>query len=152
MIMNVVIMTDCGLDGLTFKRPSLVKSQFGDECDLNKIVQRFLKTGALPNLAVRQPLPIQDATLLPQDFAELKQRNIDASNMFERESQELRDFFQNSVERYLDWRCLSDDDKVKYLKDAKASQTLLDSLGIKDDKVPVPPPEPPAPEPSNKAD
>ena len=62
--MKVVI--DCGLDGLTFTKPSLTKPQFADECDLSLIVRRFLRTGQLPD-SVSRP-QIEDATDMPSDF------------------------------------------------------------------------------------
>lgn len=74
---------DCGLDGKTFHKPSLCKPQFAADCDLSTIVQRFLKTGQLPNVGSRRPIEgdftgvgdfqsIQDSTArLTQDFEQL---------------------------------------------------------------------------------
>ena len=38
----------CGIDGLTFTQPSLVKPQFAEDADIGNIVKRFTKTGQLP--------------------------------------------------------------------------------------------------------
>lgn len=44
------------------KEPSLTKQEFKDECDINVILERFLKTGEPP------------AMTLPEDFADISER------------------------------------------------------------------------------
>lgn len=108
--MNIEIHVDCG-QGLTFKRPSLVKAHFADECDLGKIVQRFTRTGELPNLKVKQPLNI-DATCLPDDYESLQRMRVDLSNAFEAESEDIRELCQNSVELYAEYLAMTEDERT----------------------------------------
>lgn len=108
---------DSGLTGLTFKRPSLVKVQFADECDISLIVKRFVRTGELPSLAVKSPLKIADASMLPEDFQALQEQHVAAVRLFESEPLELQEFFNHDVVKYFDWRALSDDAKVDFLKE-----------------------------------
>ena len=126
--MDIVIkVTDSGLTGLTFERPSLVKKQFADECDLGKIVQRFVRTGELPNVHVKQPLPFQDISAAPQDFQAAMEFKVMASNMFEAEPQQIKDIFQGSVERYMEFKALPEEQQelfiTKALQPASESQS-----------------------------
>lgn len=130
--MKFEIHIDCG-EGLTFKRPSLVKPHFADECDLGKIVQRFCRTGELPNLKVKQPLNI-DATNLPEDYESLQRMRVDLSNAFEMESEDIREFCLNSVERYAEYLAMTDDERKKAM--LIFNNTIID---------PPAPPAPPAP-------
>lgn len=134
---------DSGLDGLTFKRPSLVKVQFADECDISLIVKRFVRTGELPNLAVKTPLKIADATMLPEDFQALQEHTVAAVRLFESEPLALREFFNHDPSKYFDWRALSDDDKAAYLKE-NASPVLCKEL-IPGYEIPSQPVASPAP-------
>lgn len=126
-MIRVEIYHDCG-KGLEFKRPSLVKSQFANECDLKMIVQRFVKTGQLPNLAVKQPLPIQDVTNAPDSFEAFKQKQIEANNIFEKQPLELREAMQHSPELFFEWLDLSDENKIKFLKEQGCSDNFIKSL------------------------
>lgn len=138
-------MSDSGLTGLTFKRPSLVKVQFADECDISLIVKRFVRTGELPNLAVKTPLKIADTSMLPEDFQALQEQNVAAVRLFESEPIELQELFHHDAGAYFDWRAMSDDDKVSYIK-SMASPDVCSKL-IKDYEPPAPAPSP-APSPA----
>ena len=50
-----------------FSGPSLTKQSFKDECDINNIMKRFEKTGAIEHLAKFGP---QYADVSPMDFKE----------------------------------------------------------------------------------
>jgi len=130
--MDIVIkVSDSGLTGFTFKRPSLVKKQFADECDLGKIVQRFIKTGELPNVHVKQPLPFQDISAAPEDFQAAMEFKVTASNMFEAEPQEIKDLFQGSVERYMEFKALPEDQQQLFI--TKALQPADSAAGGTDE-------------------
>lgn len=91
---------DCGLEGLTFNMPSRVKPQFADECNLSLIIQRFLKTGQLPNIAQRQTLE-SDAGVSPDLF-----ENLDIARRmterFEALSLEERNRYNNDPLTWID--------------------------------------------------
>lgn len=91
--MKVVI--DCGLDGLTFTKPSLTKPQFADECDLSLIVRRFLRTGQLPETVSRPQ--IKDATDMPSDFFGALEPAVKAQQQFDALPLEVRNSFNNDA-------------------------------------------------------
>ena len=91
--MKVVI--DCGLDGLTFTKPSLTKPQFADDCDLSVIVRRFLRTGQLPDTPSRPQ--IDDATEMSPDFFEALEPAVKAQQQFDLLPLEVRNRFNNDA-------------------------------------------------------
>lgn len=113
---------DSGLTGVTFTRPSLVKPQFADECDLSKIVSRFIRSGELPNLAVRRPLSVQDTVDMDTDFDMIQLKRVKVIQAFEQLPLEIREKFLHDPER------------------------LLDSLTVENPPAEDPPPEDPSPE------
>lgn len=90
---------DCGIDGLTFKRPSLVKPQFADECDLKGIVKRFLKTGQLP--AVNSRPTISSDENLPDSFQALMDATTSVRQQFDVLPLEVRNLYNNDPEAWL---------------------------------------------------
>lgn len=92
-------MSDCGLAGLTFRQPSLVRPQFAADSDLSTIVRRFLKDGTLPDS--RPASPITDVTGLPQSFQELMDQNRSIVEQFDMLPLEERQKYNNSCENWL---------------------------------------------------
>lgn len=86
-------MYDCGIDGLTFKKPSLCKPQFASDCDLHTIVDRFMRTGQLPESSRRQPLE-GDFTQV-EDFQAIQDRCVSLRQQFEMMPLEVRNKFNN---------------------------------------------------------
>lgn len=97
---------DCGIDGLTFKRPSLTKPHFAADCDLANIVHKFLNGGQLPQNAFKQPLAIEDITCLPYEFQDLMDRTIHITQEFDQLPIEVRNHYNNDP---LSWY----EDKIK---------------------------------------
>ena len=71
---------DCGLDGLTFTEPSLCKFEFASDCDIHNIIDRFLRTGQLPQERVGQSL---DVTGMPKSYQDMQDRIAVARQDFE---------------------------------------------------------------------
>lgn len=92
-------MSDCGLTGITFNQPSLVRPQFAADSDLSTIVRRFLKDGTLPDS--RPASPITDVTGLPQSFQELMDQNRSIVEQFDMLPLEERQKYNNSCENWL---------------------------------------------------
>lgn len=89
---------DCGLDGLTFKEPSLCQPQFADECNLSLIIKRFLKTGELPNTVAR---PTIDSALdAPSDLFEALEPAVRLRQTFDQLPLEERNRFNNDPEAW----------------------------------------------------
>ena len=92
---------DCGIDGLTFTRPSLVKSQFAADCDLSNIVRKFIRTGELPQQRMRPNIGSDAA--YPVDYQALQDTLAAARSNFELLPQDERDKFA-SVEDWLEFK------------------------------------------------
>lgn len=86
-------MYDCGIDGLTFKKPSLCKPQFAADCDLHTIVDRFMRTGQLPQSSQRQSLE-GDFTQV-DDFQTIQDRCVSLRQQFDTLPLEVRNKFNN---------------------------------------------------------
>lgn len=139
----VKVHVDCGLCGLTFSRPSKVKPQFKDECDLNLIVKRFLKDGTLPNCGSGRP-EIANSLSLPDNFQDLMDANVKVRQSFDLLPQEVRNQFNNDPESWL--AALDEQERKRLEEEVKKAQP--------DDKPPTPPTplEPPKDEPKPSQD
>lgn len=79
---------------------SLTVQSDGDDCDMNIIMSRYLKTGLLPQS--RASAFFGDASALP-DFQQAQQIIIDAQLAFESLPAKVRDRFHNSPEKFLEF-------------------------------------------------
>lgn len=95
------VYQDCGLTGLTFKDPSLVRTEFAAESDIYYIVDRFLKTGVLPNQLDRSP--IQDATVYPDNLQDLLNATTAANQAFEMLPVSVRNQFNGDPMAYAEF-------------------------------------------------
>ena len=77
---------------------SLTVQADADECDMNFIMARYVKTGLLPQS--RAEGFFGDASALP-DFQQAQQILIDANMAFESLPAKVRDRFHNSPEKFL---------------------------------------------------
>lgn len=65
--------------GFQTEGPSLTRQSEADECDINKIMERFDRTGQLPTV-IKAPGTYGDARVV--DFQTAKQIVLDAENLF----------------------------------------------------------------------
>lgn len=118
-------MTDFG--------PSLTKQEFADECDVNKIMERYNKTGVLPQSVDRSAFYF-DADEMPWTFQEMQNILIDARNAFAALPAVVRKEFDNdpvafaefandpkNVDKLREWNMLSDE-AVSRLDAARAAE------------------------------
>lgn len=92
-------MRDCGLTGLTFTQPSLVKPQFAADCDLHNIIDRFMRTGQLPPSHERPS--IEDATTLPDNFQDVMDTAVKVRQQFDMLPAEEREKFGDDPDAWL---------------------------------------------------
>lgn len=92
-------MRDCGLAGLTFTQPSLVKPQFAADCDLHNIIDRFMRTGQLPPSHARSS--IADATTLPDNFQDVMDSAVKVRQQFDMLPVDEREKFGNDPDAWL---------------------------------------------------
>lgn len=80
---------------------SLTKQAFKDECDINKIMARYQKTGMLDHIRSNQPL-YEDVTTVP-DYHSAMIQVATVQQAFEGLSSDLRERFGNDPGRFYDF-------------------------------------------------
>lgn len=84
---------DCGLDGITFKEPSLCRPERAAECDISNIVNRFMRTGELPQMVQRPTIDTTDG--LPSSYEEMMQTTTAVRQRFDALPLEERNKYNN---------------------------------------------------------
>lgn len=86
--------------GLTCDDVSLTKQSFADECDINKIVERFLHTGQLPQNVSLPQFGDYSQTL---DYQTALNLVIEAQDAFMQFPHDVRARFSNDPAQFLDF-------------------------------------------------
>jgi phage internal scaffolding protein len=86
--------------GISFPGPDRTKQSFKDECDVNRIMARYLATGQLPNMAEIEPQYL-DVTGL--DYQEHQNFIAGANSLFHELPSKIRARFSNSPGEFLDF-------------------------------------------------
>lgn len=79
---------------------SMTKQSFKDECDINKIMAKFQKTGAIEHYAKHQP-QYGDTTGI--DYLDCLNVVANANTMFEELPSTIRKKFENDPRQFLDF-------------------------------------------------
>lgn len=121
--------------------PSRTDPQFADECDTNKIMDRYVKTGQITHLAKQQGT-FADVSQI-EDLLPSLLKMEKAKESFMQLPPEIRTKFDNKVEKM-----------VEYLQEPKNKQEAID-LGLvpgqkTKPKPPAPAGTPPTPNPTSK--
>ena len=95
---------------------SMTKQSFKDECDINKIMEKFQKTGAITHYAKHAP-SYGDAT--PVDYQNALNIVADANTMFEELPSSIRKKFDNDPSQFLE-----------FVQDEKNSEEMI-QLGLR---------------------
>lgn len=83
-----------------FEGSGLTKQSFKDECDINKIMAKFQKTGAINHYAKYAP---QYGVITQEDLQDALNVVADAETMFEELPAKLREKFQNDAGQFLEF-------------------------------------------------
>ena len=83
-------------DGVKFNEPSLTQQQFKDECDINRIMDRYLKTGVLSDPLDRRGTPKYGDYAEIGDYMEHMNKVVEANEMFESLPAYIRKRFNNN--------------------------------------------------------
>ncbi len=110
---------------VSFKKPTLTKSYFKDEVNINNILAKYQSSGQLPAINPRTPQFI-DVTNIP-DFTSSLNTITSFQQLFDGLPAKFRKSLNNDLGAFLD-----------YLQDSKNSDTLK-SLGISADLIPTSP-------------
>ncbi|QXP08506.1 MAG: internal scaffolding protein [Arizlama microvirus] len=85
---------------ISFTGPGRTKQEFKDECDINVLMAKYLRTGQMDH--VNQMLPqFQDVSEI--DFQAAQNLIADANSMFEGIPSAVRNRFDNDPGKLLDW-------------------------------------------------
>lgn len=87
--------------GITFEKPSLTQQHFKDECDINNIIERFTRTGLLPQYP-GEDMQYGDYTT-SVDYHEAMTIVAQAKQQFEALPSSVRDKFDNDPAKMLDF-------------------------------------------------
>lgn len=87
--------------GITFEKPSLTQQHFKDDCDINKIIERFTRTGLLPQYPGEE-MQFGDYTAAV-DYHEAMTIVAQAKQQFEALPSAVRDKFDNDPVKMLDF-------------------------------------------------
>lgn len=115
---------------LTCKGPGRTKQSFKDECDINKIMARFVRTGVLDFVSKYSP---QYGDVTGADFAEAMNIVAQSRSMFAALPASIRSRFDNSPEKFL-----------SFMEDP-ANAAKARELGLLPPEAPEQAPEPQAP-------
>lgn len=85
---------------ITFPPEGMTKQSFKDECDVNRIMARYLATGELPNI---NALPPQYLDVTALDFQEHQNFIAGANSLFQELPSAIRSRFGNSPAEFLDF-------------------------------------------------
>lgn len=82
-------------------KPSLTRSEFADECDINSIMARYEKTGVMPGQALpNQPPMYLDLTEVP-DYRSALEQVMEAQEAFMRLPAKARAEFDNDPAQFV---------------------------------------------------
>lgn len=85
---------------VTFSGPGRTKQSFKEECDINTLMAKYLKTGHMDH--VNQALPRFEC-VSDHDFQSAQNLIADAKSMFENIPSAVRARFENNPGKLLDW-------------------------------------------------
>lgn len=85
---------------ITFTEPSMAQQHMKDECDINNIMKKYLKTGVIEFVNKRSP---QFGDFPSYDLKEAMQIVNEANEMFADMPAHLRERFKNSPENFLEF-------------------------------------------------
>lgn len=83
-------------DGVKFEKPSMTQQQFKDECDINNIMDRYLKTGVLSDPLDRRGTPKYGDYADIGDYMDHMNKVVEANEMFEALPASIRKRFNNN--------------------------------------------------------
>ncbi|WP_176202978.1 hypothetical protein [Salmonella enterica] len=90
--------------GVVFEEPTMTQQHFRDECDVNKIVERAIRTGDATVFTSDQRGEFYDAGAIT-DYADAMAMIDDVNDDFNSLPSALRFQFDNSVSKYVEWMC-----------------------------------------------
>ena len=91
------------MDGVRNNSPSLTQQQFKDECDINKIMDRYLRTGVLSDPLQNRGTPKYGDYADIGDYMDHMNKVVEANEMFEALPASIRKRFNNNPGELIDF-------------------------------------------------
>lgn len=88
--------------GIEFKEPTMTQQHFRDECDINKIVERAIRTGDTTVFTSAQRAEFYDASVIT-DYVDAMALIDDVNDDFNSLPSTIRSMFGNNVKQYVEW-------------------------------------------------
>lgn len=88
--------------GIEFKEPTMTQQHFRDECDINKIVERAIRTGDTTVFTSAQRAEFYDASAIT-DYVDAMALIDDVHDDFKSLPSTIRSMFGNNVKQYVEW-------------------------------------------------
>nr|QJB20059.1 MAG: internal scaffolding protein [Microvirus sp.] len=104
-----------------FDKPSRTKQEFKDQCDVNRIVENFTRTGRLDQLQAARGF-YADISAHPDSYQESLNLVLEAREAFDMLPAETRAMFGNDVQNFLYAAQNSPDEVFGVLKPSEAPQ------------------------------
>lgn len=127
--------------GFACEGESLTRQSEADSCDINKIMERFDRTGQLP-ISLKQPPQYGDARIV--SFQEAKQIVIEAEKQFMELSPQARQYFGHDPQNLLNAIADDSEDNIKKLLDLgimvqkeKSPEQILNEIAQNTKKEPA---------------
>ena len=98
------------MDGVRNNSPSLTQQQFKDECDINKIMDRYLRTGVLSDPLQNRGTPKYGDYADIGDYMDHMNKVVEANEMFEALPASIRKRFNNNPGELIDF-VMNDDNR-----------------------------------------
>lgn len=109
--------------GILFSQESLAQQHFRDECDVNMIVDRYVKTGVMEHLADVPP-HYADVSEIPTDLISAYDAVYRAENAFMDLPSDLRKSLNNDPSRLGEWLS-NPENKASAVKFGLLNETVL---------------------------
>ena len=98
------------MDGVKNTLPSLTQQQFKDECDINKIMDRYLRTGVLSDPLQNRGIPKYGDYADIGDYMDHMNKVVEANEMFESLPASIRKRFNNNPGELIEF-VMNDDNR-----------------------------------------
>lgn len=128
--------TPVKVSGWSSKLPTMTKQSMRDECDINKIMERYQRTGLIEH--INENAPRYEDMPLAADFQEAMGIIAAATTTFEELPATIRDQFDNDPSLWLD-----------FIHDAESVDDQMKALGLRPERVRARPEAQPVETPDN---
>lgn len=125
--------------GVTVRGESMTQQHFKDDCDVNRILEKYLRLGVWtsdPRAASLARQPVFGDFSIGSDFREVQEKFVEADRRFMTLSPKIRERFGNDPLKLLDFLASSEN------REEAVKLGLIDSTPVAESKAPAAPEAP----------